>query len=371
MQIEKVLYVTPRYFPFMGGVESHVYEVARRMARDGAEVTVLTTDPRGDLLREEVIEGVKIRRVRAMPANRDYYFAPELYKIISRGTWDVIHIQSYHTLIAPLAMLAAARAKIPYVVTFHSGGHSSSLRNRSRKYQRRLLRPLLARAAGLVAVAECEREAFETQLNLPAEKFVVIPNGAELPEPVEASESANGETWIASVGRLEPYKGHQRVIAALPFLVQQKPDIHLWIAGVGPYEPELKRLANELGVAERVRIMAIPPSDRAGMARELSKMALVVLLSEYETHPIAILEALSLKRPVLVAKTPGLNELVARGAARGVALKSTAQATAAAMLEQLEHPLVGSRLDLWSWDDCTRRLLDLYHDVMRRNECAF
>ncbi|MBE3558221.1 MAG: hypothetical protein IMW89_03230 [Ktedonobacteraceae bacterium] len=39
----RLLMVTPRYFPYMGGIETHVYEVGRRLAAAGVHVTLLTT----------------------------------------------------------------------------------------------------------------------------------------------------------------------------------------------------------------------------------------------------------------------------------------------------------------------------------------
>ena len=120
----RLLFVTPFYFPYTGGVETHVYEVARRLAQAGVEVTVLTTDPSGKLPAREQIEKVTVQRVRTWPAQTDYGFAPAIYRTIRQGGWDIVHVQSYHTLVAPLAMLAAWQAKIPYVVTFHGGGNS-------------------------------------------------------------------------------------------------------------------------------------------------------------------------------------------------------------------------------------------------------
>ena len=73
---------------------------------------------------------------------------------------DLVHIQSYHTLVAPLAMLAARRAKLPYLLTFHGGGHSSQLRNATRGSQLALLRPLLAHAERLVTLAHFEETYF-------------------------------------------------------------------------------------------------------------------------------------------------------------------------------------------------------------------
>jgi glycosyltransferase involved in cell wall biosynthesis len=352
--------VTPRYFPFMGGVENHIYEVTRRLVRAGLDITVLTADPSRRLPSTERAEGVTIRRVHAWPSERDYFFAPDMYQIIKQGQWDLIHVQSYHTLVAPLAMFAALQAGIPYVVTFHGGGHSSSLRNAARGAQRALLRPLLARAERLVAIAEFEIDFYGKALRLPPEKFAYIPNGAEISFTGQPAAATTIGPLIASIGRLERYKGHHRMIEAMPLMLAQQPDARLWIAGSGTYEPELRRLANKLGVADRVDIRAIPAGDRQTMAAELSKVALVTLLSDYETHPVAALEALSLARPVLVTDTSGLGELARRGLARAVPLKSTTAQVASAVIEQLRHPLIPTLTDLPTWDACAEQLHGLY-----------
>ncbi|HET9185012.1 MAG TPA: glycosyltransferase, partial [Solirubrobacterales bacterium] len=124
-----VLMVTPRNPALQGGVERHVSEVSRRIAAAGAEVEVLCSNPGGPPVREEEQGGVKVRSVRAWPRNRDYYFAPRLWPEMARRRWDVVHVQSYHTLVAPLAMLRALVLRVPYVVTFHGGGHTSEVRN--------------------------------------------------------------------------------------------------------------------------------------------------------------------------------------------------------------------------------------------------
>ena len=84
----RVLMVAARYFPSVGGVETHIYEVGRRLACAGIKVTILTTDMSGQLPIAEESEGMQIRRVRAWPANKDYYFAPGIWNIITRGCWD-------------------------------------------------------------------------------------------------------------------------------------------------------------------------------------------------------------------------------------------------------------------------------------------
>jgi glycosyltransferase involved in cell wall biosynthesis len=355
--------VAARYRPFVGGIELHVDEVARRLAALGVELTILTTDPTGALPAVEDINEVRVRRVRAWPAKRDYYFAPHLYREISRGSWDLVHVQGFQTLVAPLAMLSARRSRLPFVVTFHAGGHSSRLRNALRPLQLAVLRPLLARARRLVALAPFEIDDYSRRLRLPRDRFVVISNGSDLPATAVDAGGRDG-ALIASVGRLERYKGHQRVLAALPHIIRRRPDARLWLAGSGPYEPSLRRLADELDVTSRVEIRSVPGDERARMASELSRVKVVVSLSEFETQPIAALEALALGCRLIVADTPGLNALAKEGLARGIPLKTAPEEVARVVLEELELPSPTNPPRLPTWDDCARALLDLYRDVV-------
>ena len=369
----RVLLVAARYFPYLGGLETHVYEVGRRLARASVEVTILSTDVSGRLPAVEEVDGMQIRRVRAWPANKDYYFAPGIYRVITRGGWDLVHCQGYHNLVPPLAMLAAWRANIPFILTFHSGGDVSRLRKALRGMQWTMLRPLLSRARKLIAVSEFEADFFRERLRLPAERFVVIPNGAHLPhmfEPAEAADQAGNGHLIVSIGRLERYKGHQRVVAALPKLLELIPDARVRIVGTGPYESALQKMARRLGVAERVEIQAVPPGDRGGMAALIARADLVTLLSEYESQGLAVMEALTLGRPVLVTGTSALQELADRGLARMVPLESTPEEVATAVISQLRQPLVPQNVALPTWDACAASLLALYQAIARRVPCA-
>jgi glycosyltransferase involved in cell wall biosynthesis len=366
----KVLLVTPRYFPLMGGIETHVYEVARRFAAQGVSATVLTTDTSGELPADEWIDDVHILRLPAYPRRQDFYFAPAIYNVIVRGDWDIVHCQGFHTFVPPIAMLAAKQARIPYVLSFHSGGHSSGFRNSIRELQSALNRPLLAGADKLIAVSKFEAALFQKRLRLPPDRFVVIPNGSQLPRITPVSVDSTNPT-ILSVGRLERYKGHHRVIQAFPKILESQPNARLRILGKGPHEDALRQMARDLGVADRTEIGAVSPTDREGMASILSNAAVVTLLSEYEAHPIAVMEALSLKRPVLVADTSGLTELAEQGLVRAIPLNSSASEVAAAVLEQLRDPLIPSSIELPTWEQCASQLLNVYGEVLKAHPARY
>lgn len=363
----RVLMVTPRSPLSQGGVERHVMEVSRRVAAAGAAVEVLCTEPGGPPLREEKRDGVQIRTVRAWPANRDWCLAPRIWREMSRRPWDVVHVQSYHTFVAPLAMLRALRLGVPYVVTFHGGGHTSGARNRIRGLQRRLLRPLLRRAARLIAVARFEIAEYGAELGLPAERFALIPNGTDLAFSAVATTNGQpqGPPSIASIGRLERYKGHHRVIAAFPYVLAREPGARLLIVGTGPFEPQLREQAAALELGESVEFTSTPPDRPEAMAELLQRVSLVVLLSEFETHPLVALEAAAAGRRLLVADSSGLAEIAADGFARAIPLEESAEGVGGAVIESLAEPPPSERPKLTSWDECGEQLLELYRSLAR------
>jgi glycosyltransferase involved in cell wall biosynthesis len=358
----RILMVAARCHPFMGGIETHIQEVGPRLVARGHTVDVLTTDPSGEWPVNEDVRGMRVRRVPAWPKNLDLYVAPGIFPVISRGSWDLIHFQGYNTFVVPIGLLATLRRDLPFVLTFHSGGHSSRLRNAIRSTQHALLRPLVSRAARLIGVSEFEADFFSARMGVPRESFVVIPNGAAMPAP--SSGVTVEPNLIVSSGRLERYKGHHRAIAAMPDLIRRVPDARLHIAGAGPYEGTLRALVSSLGLEKRVTIAAIPGSERQKLADLVASTGLFVLFSEYEAHPVAVMEALSLRRPVLVSDSSGLGELAAKGLCRAIPLDAGPKEMAAAMADELEARRQVPDLALPDWDDCAQALSEVYQDVL-------
>jgi glycosyltransferase involved in cell wall biosynthesis len=361
----RIMMVAARYRPFIGGIETHIHEVGTRMADLGHRVTVLTTDPSGDLPTRENIGGIRVVRVKAWHKHSDYYFAPRIYTEISQFDCDVIHFQGYNTFVAPIGMLAAIRHHIPFVLTFHSGGHSSRLRNAIRGVQRTLLAPLTAHASRLIGVSEYEATFFSLKMGLNPARFTVVPNGAALPPPSDPPPAVEPHLLL-SIGRLERYKGHHRVIEAFPELLRRLPGARLKVVGTGPYERELRDLVRSLDLAEHVTFESIPPGERQRLTDLLCSAELIVLLSECEAHPVAVMEALSVRRPVLVADTSGLRELAQKGLCRSIPLRATSSMVAAAIADELQRDYLPRQVELPDWNDCTHQLLRIYYEVLNR-----
>lgn len=367
-QKPRVAMVATRTVPSIGGVEIHVNEVAPRLAEAGVDVSVLTTDPAATLPREDHIGSARLLRFKAWPAQRDFSVAPGLARAIRHGRWNLVHIQGYQSLTAPLAMRSATASGIPYVVTLHSGGHSSWFRKAVMPLQWTALTPLLARAALLIAVSEFEASLFADRLGISRDRFAVIPNGSDLPPAIGAPRAGGRLPLVASVGRLVRYKGHHRVLAAFPRLLQRMPDARLRIAGAGPDARRLIWTAARLGIADRVTVEPVQAGDREAMSSLLSEASLVVLLSEYEAQGIVAYEALSRGTPVLVSYTSALRELADRSLAAAVPVDASEDDIARAMARQLASPRAAPANDLPTWDGCAARLLEAYRAILGEAE---
>jgi glycosyltransferase involved in cell wall biosynthesis len=356
----RVLMVAARYLPDMGGIEMHVDEVSKRLAKGGDfKITVLATDRTRSRPRREVIEGVTVLRVPAWPSNRDYYLAPGIASVVGqRGQWDIIHCQGVHTPVPVLAMLTASRVHTPYMVTFHTGGHTLAHRNSLRAIQWRVIGPLLRKSGSLIAVSRFEADTLSAQARLDGKPITVIRNGGTLPAPLPGTQVIPGR--IVSCGRLERYKGHHRVIEALPHVIRGNPDAHLVIIGGGAYEAELWKIAARHGVTDRVTITELPPADRKAMATALAQASVVAAMSDYESQGIAVTEALSVGRPVVGCDIAAIGELVADGLVQGVAPEASSATVAEQLLAVMSDLTPAPPLELPTWDTAARELGELY-----------
>jgi glycosyltransferase involved in cell wall biosynthesis len=138
------------------------------------------------------------------------------------------------------------------------------------------------------------------------------------------------------------------------------PGAHLLILGRGPYESNLYKLARHLGVSDRVIIKHVAPADRQGMATMLAESSVVAALSDYEAHPVAVMEALCAERPVVGYDTAGIGELSAAGWVRGVPRGAPAAVVAQELVKAMSSPSPVDHAQLPSWDSCADQLAHIY-----------
>ncbi|AWB26415.1 glycosyltransferase family 4 protein [Halococcoides cellulosivorans] len=334
----KILQATHRYPPRTGGVETHVSEIATRLADRGHEVEVFSADAGRDVDSDAVVEGVRVRRFRSLAPGGAVHVAPQIALAVRRSNADVVHAHNYHSL--PLAMAALGVRDVRFVVTLHYHGESASgLRDRLLSAYRPLGRWALGRADAVIAVSEWERGRLRTDFGVDA---TVIPNGIDVKRFAAAEPERRNRPYLLSVGRLEAYKGVQHVIRAL----EEVPEYDLVVAGTGPFRDDLEGIAREAGVDDRVDFLGYVDDDR--LPGLYAGAAAYVTLSEFEAYGMTVGEALAAGTPCVTTTHGGLGGWSDQEGVVTVETATTA-AIGAAVERAIGRPVAPT--DLPGWGD--------------------
>lgn len=143
----------------------------------------------------------------------------------------------------------------------------------------------------------------------PRERAHYIPNFAEADDhPAQSRTVLDTERQaplLLAMGRLHEAKAHDVTLRALKDI----PDACLWIAGTGPLEGDLHKLANELGVADRVRWLGWR-SDAGALYRAAD---IVVFPSRHEPLGNVVIQAWAYGKPIVAAASDGPRALINDG----------------------------------------------------------
>jgi len=292
----KVLYVTHRYPPHTGGIETHVEALATRMVDRGHDVTVLAADRDTSLPTTDQIDGVTVRRFRSFSPGNAFFLAPQIVAAVRRADADVVHAHNYHAF--PLLFAAIGVADAALIATPHYHGRSDSgLRDRLLGLYRPVGGWALDRADAVIAVSRWERDRLETDFGIDA---TVIPNGVSVAKFETATPEQRDRPYILVVGRLDAYKRVQDLIRALP----KVPTHDLVVVGTGPAEDALQDVATEAGVPDRVTFLGYVDDDR--LPRLYAGADTYLTLSEIEAAGMTVGEALAACTPCVVTTDSGL-----------------------------------------------------------------
>lgn len=152
---------------------------------------------------------------------------------------------------------------------------------------------------------------------VPASRCELLENGIDLGDyqrtrtPGQAREQSGlpERFTIGAAGRLSPEKGFDLLIRAVGELVRRGRDVQLLIAGEGAEKDNLNRLAGELGLSERVRLLGYQ-SDLTPLYEAFDAYALSSLR---EGLPNVLLEAMAMRTPVVATAVNGIPRLITAG----------------------------------------------------------
>jgi len=305
----KIGIVSQSYYPRFGGVTEHVHATAAELSLRGHDVRIITS--RFKTERDEGLAVERIGRNVLVPFNRAYVdytvgwqLKRQLRSLFRRFDFDLIHT---HCPAAPsLPLLAVAAAECPQVGTFHMTG-----RNRLQEVFRGPLARRMARLDARIAVSPTAEECAQHYFG---GTYSVIPNGVDVArfhpdnEPFDAWR-ADDKINIVFVGRLDPRKGVEHLIAAVPEVVARSRGRARFLI-VGDSSLRQKLEASVRGdMREHVTFVGAVPS--IDLPRWYATADIFVApATGNESFGIVLLEAMAAGRPVVCSDIPGYRSVV-------------------------------------------------------------
>ncbi|MFQ5590131.1 MAG: glycosyltransferase [Phycisphaerae bacterium] len=206
-------------------------------------------------------------------------------------------------------------------------------------------------------------------LGCPVEKLVRLPIGKDLSKfaYAERRPTPGGEVRILTVGRLTEVKGFEYSIRAVAKVARKHPRVRYQIVGDGPLMGRLRRLAAELGVADRVDFLGGCAEDRV---LELYAKAHIFLLAGVvardgaeEGQGAVLIEAQAVGLPVVATRVGGVCEAVVDGESAFLVPQRDVDAIVDKLLHLLDHPHIWPEMGL-----AGRHYVEQYFDIDRLND---
>lgn len=306
----RVALVTSYFPPSPGGQERHVLELARGLAQLGHEITVITSDHMDPGKWDGLGPGVRIIGLPMVLVGTDALTLGVPRALDEVGP-DLIHIHSPLTFIS--TQTSAVSGKVPLVITYHGDYHKSSLLGNTVKFFRnRFQLPYVLRnARTVVALSRSDRRLL-CGYGVDPEKIEIVNPGLDTDKfECELPPGAFKGRRILYVGRIVYEKGIRELITSFAALCEQEEGVELQVAGDGEALDDMKALAGELGIEQRVTFLGWVEHEEMV---DLYKRAMMVVLPSFsEGMPYALLEGMAAGRPVIASDVSGIRELVDHG----------------------------------------------------------
>ncbi len=313
----RILQVSPFFYPHAGGVESHVRSLAKEFAREGHEVTVLTSRYDRSLPETEELEGYRIVRSRTLAVWANTPIDVGTRRRIATLPADVVHIHYPPPMTAYFATRGLARLPTPVCLTYHCDLYLPGALGRllTGAYQRLFLPPTLRRVAryivhtqsyGITSAALRGRPLEIIPSSVDLDRFRPSVSGARVRELLHLSD----RRVLAFTGRLVPHKGVDAILRALPRL---PPDVALLVVGRGPTLPNLTSAARRLGVEDRVRFCPNVSDEDLPSYLRAADVFVFPSQNRLEGFGLAVAEAMAAGLPVVIADMPGVREVIEPG----------------------------------------------------------
>ena len=279
------------------GTTNYTLRLAENLHQFGVRPTIICSDARG--IDPARLDGLDLREFRNVDVPvigrllREWIILP-----FQDDTPDLIHVQSRQML--GLGTWLARRLHRPLVLTIHDFPPPGRKQSFNRQFGRKI-----------IAVSESVRDAVMTAYGLTADDVVVIHSGVESNDNPSGSPVLDPEhiPVVGTAGPLEAVKGIPFFLAAAAKVNAVRDDVQFLIAGAGPEEHNLRRLARRLKIDRQV---TFAPNLR-DFGQSIAAVDIFCLPSLQQGLGTIMLDAMAMGKPVIASGVGGIHSIIRDG----------------------------------------------------------
>ncbi len=381
----KILQITPYFYPSPRGTELYTYKLSENLLKLGHAVDILTINSE-NVDKEEVLWG----KSRVYRCSLDFRysrgeFSYEFVKGILKATdYDLYHVQIPFASGLEATIVAAGRNHIPLVATHHGQSFEGTLLYRMivKSYDAFFTSLGIRFIDRIIFFARSYSDSLRVSPGI-RKKFRVIRPAIDVERFSPSAETAElrrrlgftpEEKIVLFVGGLSSWdrrKGAHYLIAAMAEVEKKIPAARLVIVGGGELVPELKRLANHLGLESQVFFAG--PVYGEELSRYYAMCDLFVLPSIHEPFGLVILEAMASGKAVIASDIPGARDNVRHGETGLKVPPAAPPALGEAISYLLGDDELRNRMgqnarkeaEGRSWEEVAQETVKAYHEVLK------
>jgi glycosyltransferase involved in cell wall biosynthesis len=389
----RVCFVSPSYFPTIGGTEVAIYELGKRLVNKGCEVISVTPTPNGV---QKIVDdsGMLVYRIPIPfelpilsprhlygrlfpPPITSTYALIKILKTNKLGQIDILH--QFHVFYLGAASVLAKKLLGKRLVTSLMGWDIYDPIHPLPKLLNPYLAHILNNSDMIVSPA---KQLLSYVRQICKRKIRIIPHGVDVAR-FNANIHQNDykvklglkkdEVLALSVQRLAPRKGVENLLYAMSIVVKENSKVKLAIIGDGSEKARLIELTKKLGINKNVTFMGFVDFD--DLPKYYSTCDIFVLHSLYELFGIVLVEAMACGKPVISTKVGAIPEIVDHGKTGFLVEPKNPKQLAEAILKLASDEKLRNKLgsegrrkarEKYDWDIIVDKYLHEYEQIIKQ-----
>jgi len=297
----KILYLSPKYYPSIGGVEYTVQRLAEGMKAQGHLVTVACGDPSSTNVETEEINGIHVIKLPTYAPNNAFHVPKnkDAVKKILDDKVDIVHTHSAHAVIsiAPSAVKKALKPewKLVYTMHFSTPGYTFFRKILWKLFWKRRINSSLKYVDAIHSTSPLESDMIATHFSNAKGKLVLIPLGID-EDVFQYNWKGRDSDYILYCSRVEKYKRIDLVVRSIEYVRKQGYNVKFFIVGSGSQSNYIKKISKR-----DENIVYMPPKPRHEYLKLLSNARAVVNLSMAENFNLFLAEACVMGIPIVAS----------------------------------------------------------------------